>query len=55
MHLERLYASSAMIQEARERDDLRVIAEPSPIGFDGGSFAAPSPDKSTASDGTADK
>jgi hypothetical protein len=43
MHLQRLYASSALIEEARDRDDLRVIEEPEPIRFDSGTFAAPSP------------
>jgi len=43
MHLQRLYASAALVEEARERDDLRVVEEPSPIEFDSGDFAAPSP------------
>jgi hypothetical protein len=43
MHLQRLYASTALIEEARERDDLRVVAEPAPIEFEAGDFAAPSP------------
>ncbi|WP_225336358.1 DUF362 domain-containing protein [Halomicrobium urmianum] len=42
MHLQRLYASPALVEEARGRDDLRVIEEPSPIEFDAGQFAAPS-------------
>jgi hypothetical protein len=43
MHLQRLYASPALVAEARERDDLRVVEEPSPIEFADGGFAAPSP------------
>ncbi|ERG91446.1 MAG: uncharacterized conserved protein (DUF2088) [Haloquadratum walsbyi J07HQW1] len=42
MHLHRLYASPALIAEARDRADLRVVEEPSPITFDDGQFAAPS-------------
>jgi hypothetical protein len=42
-HLQRLYASAALIEEARERDDLRVVEEPSPIEFQSGDFAAPPP------------
>ena len=45
MHLHRLYASSALVEEARERDDLRVLEEPSPIDFEDGAFAGPSPDE----------
>jgi len=41
MHLHRLYASPALVAEARERDDLRVVEEPAPIEFDDGQFAAP--------------
>ncbi|WP_137290582.1 DUF362 domain-containing protein [Natronorubrum halophilum] len=43
MHLQRLYASAALVEEARDRDDLRVVEEPSPIAFESGDFAAPSP------------
>ncbi|OYR49272.1 DUF362 domain-containing protein [Halorubrum sp. Eb13] len=43
MRLGRLYASPALVEEARERDDLRVLAEPSPIEFDDGRFVAPTP------------
>jgi hypothetical protein len=43
MHLQRLYASPALVEAARERDDLRVVAEPTPIEFESGDFAAPSP------------
>ncbi|NHN61392.1 MULTISPECIES: DUF362 domain-containing protein [Halorussus] len=43
MHLQRLYASTALVEEARDRDDLRVVEEPSPVEFDAGDFAAPSP------------
>jgi len=42
MHLHRFYASGALVDAARERDDLRVVADPSPVAFDGGSFADPS-------------
>ncbi|WP_436930829.1 DUF362 domain-containing protein [Halosimplex halobium] len=41
MHLQHLYASPALVDEARERDGLRVVAEPSPVEFDDGDFAAP--------------
>ena len=43
MRLERLYASTALVEEAREREDLRVVAEPAPIEFEDGRFAAPTP------------
>ncbi|QLG28821.1 DUF362 domain-containing protein [Halorarum halophilum] len=43
MHLHRLYASRALVDEARDRDDLRVLEDPSPIRFESGDFAAPSP------------
>ena len=43
MHLHRLYASPALIAEARERDDLRVLEDPASIEFEAGDFAAPSP------------
>ncbi|TVT96331.1 DUF362 domain-containing protein [Haloferax volcanii] len=42
MHLHRLYASPALVEEARDRDDLRVVEEPSPTAFENGQFAAPS-------------
>ncbi|WP_152042961.1 DUF362 domain-containing protein [Salinigranum salinum] len=42
MHLHRLYASTALVEAARGRDDLRVVEEPSPIEFDDGQFRAPS-------------
>ena len=42
MHLSRLYASTALVEAAREREDLRVLEEPSPIEFVDGEFAAPS-------------
>jgi hypothetical protein len=42
MHLGRLYASPALVGAARERDDLRVLEEPTPIEFADGEFAAPS-------------
>jgi hypothetical protein len=44
MRLQRCYASAPLIEAARERDDLRVVAEPADIAFDdGGDFVAPSP------------
>jgi hypothetical protein len=42
MHLARLYASRALVEEARNRDDLRVVEEPTPIEFDDGEFVKPS-------------
>ncbi|MBV0902865.1 lactate racemase domain-containing protein [Haloarcula salina] len=42
MHLQQLYASPALVDAARDRDDLRVVEDPSPIEFDDGQFAAPS-------------
>lgn len=47
MHLQYLYASRALVEEARNRDDLRVLEEPSPIHFDSGDFAQPSPDENS--------
>ncbi|MFP8954762.1 DUF362 domain-containing protein [Natrialbaceae archaeon A-arb3/5] len=45
MRLKECYASPALLDEARERDDLRVVSEPESIEFDGnGDLAAPSPD-----------
>jgi len=45
MRLERLYASAALVEEARDRDDLRVVREPEPMEFDAdGGFVAPTPD-----------
>mgnify|MGYP000097272098 CR=1 FL=1 len=43
MHLSRMYASPALVEEARDREVLRVVEEPSPIAFESGDFAAPSP------------
>jgi hypothetical protein len=42
MHLHRLYASTGLVEAAREREDLRVVEEPSPITFEEGEFVAPS-------------
>ena len=42
MHLHRLYASTALVEAAREREDLRVVEEPTPIEFEDGEFASPS-------------
>jgi hypothetical protein len=45
MRLKRCYASPPLVDAARERDDLRVVAEPSEIEFDGrGDFVAGSPE-----------
>ena len=43
MHLDRFYASSALVEAARKRDNLRVVSEPNPIEFENGRFRAPSP------------
>jgi hypothetical protein len=43
MRLGRVYASPALVEEARNREDLAVVAEPDPIEFDNGQFVAPSP------------
>ncbi|RJT05461.1 DUF362 domain-containing protein [Halococcus sp. IIIV-5B] len=42
MHLHRLYASTKLVELARDRDDLRVVEEPAPIEFVDGEFADPS-------------
>jgi hypothetical protein len=45
MRLKRCYASAPLLDAARERDDLRVVEEPTTVEFDeGGDFVAPSPD-----------
>ena len=38
MRLDRVAASPALIEEARDRDDLRVVEEPRPVAFDDGRF-----------------
>ncbi|WP_331234099.1 nickel pincer cofactor-dependent isomerase, group 22 [Natronorarus salvus] len=43
MDLERLYASEALLEEARSREDLRVVSEPEPVEFSDGDLVAPSP------------
>jgi len=43
MRLHRFYASSALVAEARERSDLRVLEEPSAIEFEDGAFVAETP------------
>lgn len=43
MRLERLYVSETLVEEARERDDLKIVEEPKPIAFEDDAFAAPSP------------
>jgi len=40
MHLARFFASEALIEEARQREDLRVVEEATPIEFDDGTFSA---------------
>ncbi len=52
MHLQYLYASAALVEEARERDDLRVVTEPDPIEFESGDFVAPSPPEFVKGDAT---
>jgi hypothetical protein len=54
MHLGRVYASRALVEAARERDDLRVVAEPTPVAFDDGQFATPSPTEWGEAEPTAD-
>ncbi|MFB6173633.1 MAG: DUF362 domain-containing protein, partial [Halobacteriales archaeon] len=49
MHLQRLQASEALVEAARDRDDLRVLEEPTEVAFEGGAFRAPSPDMATPS------
>lgn len=44
MHLHRLYASTGLIEEARDRTDLRVVEEASPILFEDGQFVNTLPD-----------
>jgi hypothetical protein len=45
MRLERCYASAPLVEAARDRDDLRVVAGPGDLAFeDDGGFAAPSPE-----------
>jgi hypothetical protein len=52
MHLQYLYASPALVEEARYRDDLRVVREPAPIEFESGDIAAPSPCELPVGDGS---
>jgi hypothetical protein len=42
MHLNQMYASSSLIEEARNRADLEIVREPEAITFESGQFAAPS-------------
>ncbi|MFC7232572.1 DUF362 domain-containing protein [Saliphagus sp. GCM10025308] len=45
MRLKRCYASSPLVEVAREREDLRVVSEPTALEFDDdGQFVAPSPE-----------
>ncbi|MEF8885440.1 MAG: DUF362 domain-containing protein [Haloarculaceae archaeon] len=45
MRLGRVHASEALVDVARDRDDLRVVEEPTPVAFgDAGDFVADSPD-----------
>ncbi len=55
MRLDRLYASPALVEAARERDDLRVLAEPTPIEFDDGEFAAPTPHETGDRDASSER
>ncbi len=48
MRLGRFAASPSLITEARERDDLRVVREPEPIGFEDGQFVGNSVDGTSA-------
>ncbi|MFB6353223.1 MAG: DUF362 domain-containing protein [Halobacteriales archaeon] len=43
MCLERVHASVALVEAARDREDLRVVEEPTPIDFADGEFARASP------------
>jgi len=43
MNVKRLYASEALVEEAHDRDDLRVVSEPEPVELDDGDLVAPSP------------
>lgn len=43
MHLERMYASKALIDEARTDSRLKVVQEPRPVEFTNGDFMTPSP------------
>jgi hypothetical protein len=52
MRLDRIYASEALVEEARNRDDLRVLVEPEPIGFEEGDFATVTPHEASVSEGT---
>ena len=42
------------VEDARDREDLRVVAEPTPIEFDDGEFVAPTPHEVTAEGAAAD-
>ncbi len=45
MRLKQCYASTALVEAARERADLRVVSDPAPVEFDDeGAFVAPSPE-----------
>lgn len=45
MHLKRLYVSETLLEEVRERNNLRVVGETEPVEFDtNGQFLASSPD-----------
>jgi len=41
MHLHCLYASRILVERARERDDLRLLEEPTPIALTDGEFVSP--------------
>ncbi len=44
-HLDRLHASAALVAAARDRADLRVVEEPSPVAFEDGAFATTPADR----------
>jgi hypothetical protein len=45
MRMKQCYASEPLIEAARDRDEIRVVSEPTDLEFDeAGDFAAPSPD-----------
>ena len=47
MRLRRMYASVSLVEAARDRNDLRVVAEPEPIAFKEGEFSEPTPMNAT--------
>jgi len=43
MHLDRMYASAALVERAHDREDLRVLEAPAPLSFEAGRLAATPP------------